>query len=278
MLLSSCAEVLLDYTSPTKGEGQNSIPATVSGLVRDILENARNPDGKILNGLEFPAWDGFIKERRAYSTDVVAWDYLRGKPYCGDFTTPYPTAHMHWGLAGTADAVTFLHNDSDGFSTFVGPVCGKKIWGIYREHPELPLSSPDVFLDDNFLLDEVLDSSKFGLEAIVLRPGDLLYGFIILLFNLLTPFSFMRPGIPHFVYGPENTICYGGHFYVTCLMQLSLQSLVHGFVVGEFITNISHHPSQALLRRIVILYGRGLVEDCLRLTGNGQGFYFCNRL
>ena len=162
---------------------------------------------------------------------VVAWDYLRGKPYCGNFTTPYLMAHMCWGLTGTADAVMFLHIDSDGFSTFVSPVCGKKIWDIYCKCPELPLSSPNVFLDDNFLLDEVLDSSKFGLEAIVLCLGDLLYSFIIpLVFNLLTPSSFMRPGIPHFVYGPENTICYGSHFYTMCLMQLTLQSLMHSFI------------------------------------------------
>lgn len=64
---------------------------------------------------------------------------------------------------------------------------------------------------------------------------------------------------------------------MTCLMQLTLQSLLHSFVVGEFITNISHHPSRALLRRIVILYGRGLVEDCLQPTGNDQGFLFLKR-
>ena len=37
----------------------------------------------------------------------------------------------------------------------------------------------------------------------------------------------MRPGTPHFVYGPEHTICYGGHYYSTCLMQETLFSLVH---------------------------------------------------
>src|SRR6266704_3641353 len=143
----------------------NSTPLTVSGLVSDILDHAHRPDGKILNGLEFPIWHDSPKERWRYATDVVAWDYLRGKPYCGSHTTPYPTAHMHWGLAGTANTVTFLHIDSDGFSTFLWVLVGKKIWGIYRQSPELPLSSVNVFLDENFLLDEIPDSETYGLEA-----------------------------------------------------------------------------------------------------------------
>ena len=77
----------------------------------------------------------------------------------------------------------------------------------------------------------------------------------------------MRPGVPHFVFGPEDTICYGGHFYASSLMQNTLRSLVHSFVVGEFITNITHHPSRSLLRRIVLLYRIGLVEDRFQATG-----------
>jgi hypothetical protein len=32
------------------------MPATVSEIARDILDNAHKPDGKILNGLAFPIW------------------------------------------------------------------------------------------------------------------------------------------------------------------------------------------------------------------------------
>jgi hypothetical protein len=81
---------------------------------------------------------------------------------------------MCWGLAGTANSISFLHIDSDGFSTFVRVITGKKVWGILREDPNIPLSSINLFLDKNFLLDEILDESRFGLEAIVLRPGDIL--------------------------------------------------------------------------------------------------------
>lgn len=77
----------------------------------------------------------------------------------------------------------------------------------------------------------------------------------------------MQPGIPHFVYGPEHTICYGGHYYSTCLMQATLRSLIHSFVLGYGITNASHVASRALIRRIVHLYGLGLVEKRIKQTG-----------
>jgi hypothetical protein len=82
---------------------------------------------------------------------------------------------MCWGLAGTADTMTFMHIDSDGYATFVQVITGKKGWGILPEAPNQPrLSSVDFFLDETFLLDELSPASTFGLEAIVLRPSDTL--------------------------------------------------------------------------------------------------------
>jgi hypothetical protein len=68
-----------DYTFPSVSEGWNTTPATVSGLVSNLLDNARNPEGKILNAINFPAsfptWDDSTN-RSSYATDVVAWDYM----------------------------------------------------------------------------------------------------------------------------------------------------------------------------------------------------------
>ncbi len=147
---------------------------TVTGLVSDILENAQKADGKILNGLEFPMWDVNIKSRSTFAVDVAAWDYMRGKPYCGNLTLPYPTEHTSWGLAGTSNTFTFMHIDSDGFNSFLQVLCGLKVWVVYREKSELPRSSAKVFLDKNFRLDEYKEHAAYDLEAIVLRPGDLL--------------------------------------------------------------------------------------------------------
>jgi hypothetical protein len=81
-------------------------------------------------------------------------------------------------------------------------------------------------------------------------------------------YRLMQPGVPHFVYGLENSIIHGGHFYSSSLMQSTLTSLVHTFVLNEFISNTFHHPSRQLLRHIVIFWGLALLEG--RLTPEGK--------
>ena len=78
----------------------------------------------------------------------------------------------------------------------------------------------------------------------------------------------MRPGVPHFVYGLEDTIIHGGHFYSSSLMQATAESLVHSFVLSDFISNTFHDPSCQLLRRIVLFWGHALLEK--RLTSKGK--------
>ena len=121
--------MLTDYSVPAVIGNDNTTPETVKGFVRNILENSNDPDGKILNGLEFPQWGDNPRDRSAYATDVVAWNYIRGKPYCGSLTTPYPTEHVRWGLVATSNAVRFLHTDSDGFSTFQSRYVWKECLG-----------------------------------------------------------------------------------------------------------------------------------------------------
>jgi hypothetical protein len=78
----------------------------------------------------------------------------------------------------------------------------------------------------------------------------------------------MQPGAPHFVYGLENTIIHGSHFYSSSLMQATLRSMIHTFVLSDFISNTFHHPSRQLLRRIVIFWGLAFLEN--RLTSQGE--------
>ena len=111
-----------------------------------------------------------------YATDMVAWDYVCGKQCCGTVTTPYPTEHVRWDLAATAHTFTSLHIDSDGFSTFMQVMCGKKVWIVYRPSPGLPLWSTNLFTNGEwFQLDKIPKNAQYGLEAMVLRPGDQLY-------------------------------------------------------------------------------------------------------
>ncbi len=70
----------------------------------------------------------------------------------------------------------------------------------------------------------------------------------------------MHPGVPHYVYGVENTIIHGSHFYCASQMQATVESLVHTFILSNFILNTFHHPSCELLCRIVIFWALGLLQ------------------
>ena len=142
------------------------------GPVAELLESAKSGK-KILNGLEFPMLDAPL-EHTSYTSDLAAWRATTGVHTC-PLKSEYPKGDMRWGLAGSANTFTFMHIDSDGYNTFVKVLCGKKLWAFYRDGPSSSLSTIDVFTNPDFSLDEVLPQSDYGIEAIVLNPGDLLY-------------------------------------------------------------------------------------------------------
>ena len=76
----------------------------------------------------------------------------------------------------------------------------------------------------------------------------------------------MMPCQPHFVFGYAHSICLGGHYYLTNLMQETLQGLIHSFILHKFLTNISH-PTRILLRRMVLFYHMGLIENEIPESG-----------
>lgn len=76
----------------------------------------------------------------------------------------------------------------------------------------------------------------------------------------------MMPCQPHFVFGYAHSICVGGHSYLTHHMQGTLRGLIHSFVLHQFLTNIAH-PTRVLLRRMVLFYHMGLIEDEIPESG-----------
>ncbi|KJA20592.1 hypothetical protein HYPSUDRAFT_142053, partial [Hypholoma sublateritium FD-334 SS-4] len=231
---------LNDYSIKPANNGCE--PTVVSGRVRDLWDN-RHPSGRILNALDLPLYDGNM-EPTEYTSNLHAWDVTRGHHHI-DQSSSYPTEHMRWALAGHENALTFLHIDCEGLCTDITVSDGGKAWGFLRERPGNPLSSINFFLKDSFRLDQVLRSSEYDFELVALRPRDRL---------------FMMPGQPHFVFGYAHSICLGGHYYLTSHMQKTLQALVHSFVLHRFLTNTSH-PTRVLLRRMVLFYHMGLIED-----------------
>ena len=95
----------------------------------------------------------------------------------------------------------------------------------------------------------------------------------------LSFYRLMRPGQPHFVYGPENAITHGGHFYCSSLMQETAQSLIHTFVLSDFVSNTFHHESRQLLRRIITFWALALLtEDLVEPEGKSAGVVNGTRL
>ena len=137
--------------------------------MQDLWDN-HHPSGKILNALDLPLYDGST-EPTQYASDLHAWDVTRGHHHV-DQTSPYPTKHMRWALAGHENAITFLHIDCEGLSTDIMVIDGGKAWGFLRERRGNPLSSINFFLKDGFRLDQVLSSSEYDFEIVALRPGD----------------------------------------------------------------------------------------------------------
>lgn len=80
----------------------------------------------------------------------------------------------------------------------------------------------------------------------------------------------MKPNTAHFVITTDHAICFGGHFLMTRAMQLTLQGLIHTFVLDRFLTNTSHEPSRSLLRRILLFYYQGLLLGEVSLQGMSQ--------
>lgn len=161
----------LDFSYPLSSSFACN-PTVVSGRVIDLLNNATD-SGKILNGLDFPLFNGSL-EVNAYATDLAAWDVTRGLHHL-DPGASYPTEDMFWGLSGHKNAFTFVHVDAEGCSTKNLVGCGGKAWGVIEDSGSLKLSSIDFFLDVGFRLNQVLQTSKYDMELIVLKPGDMLY-------------------------------------------------------------------------------------------------------
>ena len=153
---------------------KSGAPDVVSGTVQDLLDNATK-SGKILNGLDFPIFNGSL-DVNPYATDITAWHATLGI-HCVDPTTPYPTSDMAYGLASLEDSFTAMHLDAEGLATKNKIEVGAKAWGVAYDPFALKLSSIDFFTHPGFRLDEVLKDSMYEMELIILEDGDMLYVF-----------------------------------------------------------------------------------------------------
>ncbi|PPQ76482.1 hypothetical protein CVT24_013199, partial [Panaeolus cyanescens] len=226
-------------------EPKRSTPKTCQGRFQEVLENAvLGVKGKILNALDLPLLKDYI-QIPSLSTDHYSWIQAKGE-HLWPLPTPYPTGDMRWALVGTADTLTFCHVDCNGLSTGVQVLCGAKVWFILHKKNSLSAEHIESYIGDHFQLDYMPESSDYDVEAVYLRPGDMLL---------------MRPNTPHLVYGPEHTICKGFHFHTTGTMPETATGTMHTFVLHEYITNTQHTVSHIIILRMLTVYYIALFED-----------------
>jgi hypothetical protein len=78
----------------------------------------------------------------------------------------------------------------------------------------------------------------------------------------------------HAVFTPAATICHGGHFYSTSMLQDILCATVHSFMDHQKITNMHHPPAAALLRQMSTFFFNGLVLEMYE--GETIDNFYCN--
>lgn len=157
---------ILDHTlsqDPADGHSRQR-----HGTLNDMLQASKKPNGKALNGLDFPRAELGDFPFHAFSSDFAAWSQTQGAPKCKD---EYPCSHVRWGLCATRGANHHAHIDCEGGGTFVAPECGKKLW--IMAVPAVGCTWED-FGHVELTLDGFLPNKRITWVALILEPGTTL--------------------------------------------------------------------------------------------------------
>lgn len=142
--------------------------------LRDLLRSneawLKNKSGKALNALDNPRWS-------MEGADIPLSLRTCLRAYFHTYRTesnkvPFPIPKMMWSLAATAGSFHYWHIDTSGMATFIYIVAGVKIWFVAKPRGTNTLSSSSGHFV-NIKVDEP-NGDKWVIEAVVLRPGDLL--------------------------------------------------------------------------------------------------------
>jgi hypothetical protein len=140
----------------------------VNGTVEELLEASRDPNGRVLNALEFPFME-LPPERLGCSVDFVAWRQA-AEMDCEDKMEIFPCPLTRWGSAGLKGSFVLWHLNSDGFNTFVDVKNedGEKWWIVTNADRECA-GQLRLLLSDGFKKET--GPPDLWLEAILLTKG-----------------------------------------------------------------------------------------------------------
>ncbi|KDR72195.1 hypothetical protein GALMADRAFT_229041 [Galerina marginata CBS 339.88] len=200
----------------------------------DVILNCTRTKGKILNALDIPmGWKG--APPTLFSSETRAWNATEGLPYCKN--DPLPTDALRWALVATKGAHSPWHIDANGSAAFLVNGCGAKLIFVACLPDKRVFSQIDLFLND---FDQYATcSDRWNVEAIYLEPGD----------KIILP-----PNKPHSVFTSDNSICHGGHFYLSTTMTDTLVGIFQNFFCNSISTNTDHVEWRDLIHRMTVFY------------------------
>jgi len=194
---------------------------------------------------------------------------------------PFPADELIWATAATQNAVSWGHIDGNGAATVVTVITGSKYWvlscpktakaGSGKKKPNGNMASIRAFgvgWSPSSACEHLWDH-----EGILLQAGDVLYATC---FTFLHQFNvevlanrYMRPSTHHYVLTVDNSIIHGRHMYPACVSQMSAFGIVHCFVMGHAVTNVTTHEKMLIcLRRNMAMWVDKYLQDPDFLPGS----------
>ena len=122
-----------------------------------------------MNALEFPDPGDARHPHIEVSSDTVAWDQTRGRPFCKKVVDK-PHSETRWALLAMAHACTNWHVDTNGFGTYIDVEVGGKWWVVAHEKKDGPFFASKEFYNAFDSQEDNLD--LWDVHSVYLSPGD----------------------------------------------------------------------------------------------------------
>ncbi|KAL0574807.1 hypothetical protein V5O48_007164 [Marasmius crinis-equi] len=217
-----------------------------------LLQGERVNACKPLNFLDIPGYGDFHCDVHLAS-DLYSYKQTLAHPR---LHYPIPMDNI-WHIVATKDVYTPLHMDAEGTAvTILVEVGAKLVFMLVPSSLDISEASKIYYSLD---IDQDVAQSwttplangqpvnivGWQVQGVLLRPGDMLV---------------MPPGMYHFVYTLEPSICHGRHFFCSSTIRQTCWALFHSFVLGRTITNTDHTKNRTSLVRLIAFWHKEFVE------------------
>ncbi|KAF8163875.1 hypothetical protein K438DRAFT_1984985 [Mycena galopus ATCC 62051] len=238
-----CGMTGISRASAQDGEAIDFTSSIQKTTVSNLIDEAKNANGRILNALSIPGGHSVhLNPLLGSGLDLedVAYAQTASLDHSPSELPPYK--ELYWQIFGTAHTLSIPHRDMTWTRVFVAGL-GIKIWLL--EHPDCR----DILNSLAFEGWDPVKASKTSVyEAIVLSPADI--------------FSIMPVATQHMVVGApplsssllQGCLSVGGHFCVAAMIDESTAHFLHTIMKERVLTNVDPAPMWAVHTRICLFW------------------------